>query len=395
LIVFTPLIGALLAAGAAFITNWLALIPWRRVKGAHWTEQARLLYPARAAARSNLVGIPAIAALGVLLVWPDRSFWWLPTGVVSLVAVCLANFPLDREIFPRISVADLLYQAMVGLVLRLLIWFVFLGAAVMMPDEFNASCLAMGAVVLWSWTLWARDGFIWAGRKLGLLLAAPERLQTIATETSTRMNIPFREVLLIRVPIAQAYALQGRRKLMFTNRLLEILSDEEIAAICAHELAHLTESKGARFSRSIRILTFYPWVFFRPLSHALGPPALFILCGITLLVPGIYRSFSRKQESRADRMAKANEAEAGVYARALARLYEDNLVPAVAAKRRSTHPDLYDRLLAAGIQPDFPRPLPAKTMGWNGFLFAMLAGWLFAVFAMRLMGTFNGTFGGN
>lgn len=383
------MIAALLAAGAAFITNWLALMPWRRVKNAHWTEQARRSYPARAAAGSNLLSIPAVLALATLSIWPDQSFWWLLTGVLSLVAVCLANFPLSREIFPRISTADLFYQAMVGLLMRLLIWLVFLAAAMMMPEEFNFTCLTIGAVVLWLWVLWAQDGYFWIGRKCGLFQAAPERLRKIAADTSDRMKVPFREVLLIRVPIAQAYALQARRRLLFTNRLLEILSDDEIAAICAHELAHLTESKAARLSRSIRLLMFYPWVFFRPLSHTFGQAAFFILCVFTLLVPGIYRRISRKQESRADQIAKDNQAEAGVYARALAKLYEDNLAPAVNEKRRSTHPDLYDRLLAAGIQPEFPRPLPAKTMAWNGLLFAMLAGALFAIFTIRSMGVFD------
>jgi Zn-dependent protease with chaperone function len=388
LIAFSPLIAALLAAGAAFITNWLALRPWRRVKNSHWTEQARLSYPARAAAASNLLSIPAALALGVLLLWPDSSFWWWLTGVVSLAAVCLGNFPLTRELFPRISTPDLFYQAMVGLLMRLLVWLVFLGAAVMMPDEFNPASLALGAVVYWLWVLWARDGYLWIGRKFGLFQAAPERLKKIAGETSAKMHVPFREVFIIRLPTAQAFALQGRRKLMFTNRLLEILSDEEVAAVCAHELAHLTESKGTRYARSIRLLRFYPWVFFRPLSHTLGPAALFILCALTLIVPGIYRSISRKQESRADEIAKANEADSGAYARALVKLYEDNLSPATTA-RRLTHPDLYDRLLAAGIQPDFPRPRPARTMAWNGVLFAMLAGLLFAFCAQRWMSGFD------
>jgi Zn-dependent protease with chaperone function len=175
---------------------------------------------------------------------------------------------------------------------------------------------------------------------------------------------------------------------MFTGRLLEIAPDDEVAAICAHELAHLTESRAAQSSRFIGILTFLPWIFFNPLTHAFGILAFFGLLFTTLGIPRIYRKISHKLETRADAMAKANEEDAGTYARALTRLYEDNLAPAVMAKNRASHPHLYDRLLAAGVTPDFPRPAAAASMAWHGHVFAWLVGLLFGVFASRLMHTY-------
>jgi hypothetical protein len=105
----------------------------------------------------------------------------------------------------------------------------------------------------------------------------------------------------------------------------------------------------------------------------------------------VFPRISRKLETRADDMATANEGDAGTYARALTRLYADNLLPAVTAKERATHPHLYDRLLAAGVTPDFPRPAPAVSMAWHGHVFAGLVGMLFAVFAIRLMHHYGGT----
>jgi hypothetical protein len=90
-------------------------------------------------------------------------------------------------------------------------------------------------------------------------------------------------------------------------------------------------------------------------------------------------------ETRADAMAKGNEAETGAYAQALLKLYTDNLLPAVSARKRATHPHLYDRLLAAGVTPDFPRPAPALSMSWNGWVFSLLAGFLFGIFAIQLI----------
>jgi hypothetical protein len=80
------LISALvLATGVTFATNWLALIPWRKNKDKHWTEQARLVYPASSAARSNLFMVPAIMTLVFLLLWPDARSLWPLAAILSMV----------------------------------------------------------------------------------------------------------------------------------------------------------------------------------------------------------------------------------------------------------------------------------------------------------------------
>jgi hypothetical protein len=48
---------------------------------------------------------------------------------------------VDREVFPRISLRDYLSQVVISILLRFLILFVFIGAAVLMPDEFNGVAL--------------------------------------------------------------------------------------------------------------------------------------------------------------------------------------------------------------------------------------------------------------
>jgi hypothetical protein len=117
--------------------------------------------------------------------------------------------PLDHEVFPRISFHELLRQVIIGLVLRFLIWFVFFGAVVCMPDRFNLLAFGIGRLVIALSVFWSRDGLLWLGEKLGLFQPALERLQKIAADTSIKMNVPFREVLLVRSPMAQAFALPG------------------------------------------------------------------------------------------------------------------------------------------------------------------------------------------
>jgi hypothetical protein len=199
------------------------------------------------------------------------------------------------------------------------------------------------------------------------------------------MRVPVRGVYLARVSVAQAFALPMTRELLFTQRLLDLLTDDEVAAVCAHELGHLTESSSVLWARMIQSLAIFPWVFLNPLMHAFGVNAVFGLSIFMVGVPTVVRRLARKMESRADGIAKANEGDAGTYARALLRLYEDNLAPAALAKKSGTHPDLYDRLLAAGMTPDFPRPAPAKSMAWNGWVVVLLAGLLLGFLAGRLV----------
>ena len=320
--------------------------------------------------------------LAVSLLWRSSSPLWVCVGMVSLVGAVAGTLPLDHEIFPRVSGHDLLRQAAIGSLQRFLFLFVFLGGAALMPDEFSRATWIIAGVVIGIGFLWSRGGWIWLGRKMGLFRPAPDRLTRIATETSIKMKIPFRDVLVMRVSLAQALAVLDTRTLLFTERLLEISPDDELAAICAHELAHLTESKVARYSRSVQLLTFLPWLFFNPLIHLWGMIGLFALCGLSMAAPRIHRIISRKLESRADQMAKGSEGDTGTYASALTRLYEDNLLPAVLSKR-TTHPDLYDRILDAGVTPDFARPEAAKAMAWNGTMFALLLGGLLVVLAVR------------
>jgi Zn-dependent protease with chaperone function len=105
-----------------------------------------------------------------------------------------------------------------------------------------------------------------------------------------------------------------------------------------------------------------PYLFVRPVSQSVGAHAWLILPAISLALAYMVRIVGRRMEKRADKAAASQEESAGTYARALEKLYQKNQMPAVNESRRKTHPHLYDRMLAAGIQPDFPRPKPP-----NGF----------------------------
>jgi Zn-dependent protease with chaperone function len=379
------IVAFLLAAGATFATNWLALIPWRRNRDKHWTEQARLLYPASVAARSNLWTVPAILTLFVALVWPHMNSLWIFAGVLSTLGAHGATVFFDHEVVPRIPWDELLRHSALGLLVRFFQWYIFIFATVTMPYEFNSLAWSIAGAVLLLWIVWTRLGWIWFVRAVGLVQPSPDKLHSIVDQTSARMNIPYKEALMERSHVSQAYAIPDKGMIIFTKRMLEIFPDDEVAAICAHEMAHLTESRAVRLLRMVRTLSYMPWIFFVPLTHCFGIFPFYGLIAMTIIIPRVFGKLSRKLESRADQIAKATEGDPGTYARALLRLYEDRLTPAVISKGRPrTHPDLYDRLIAAGITPDFPKPIPAVSMAWYSHVLAGLVGILFAILAMRI-----------
>jgi hypothetical protein len=124
-----------------------------------------------------------------------------------------------------------------------------------------------------------------------------------------------------------------------------------------------------------------PCLFVKPVFYTWGPAGLlFLLTGSWLLFLAA-RALSRTLEVRADRIGYANEADPGSYARALARLHEDNLIPAV-MPRKTTHPDLYDRLVNIGSPPDYVRPAKPSARSWQTFVLAVPLGILIAARAI-------------
>jgi Zn-dependent protease with chaperone function len=375
---------ALLAAAITLACNWIGLIPWRRAKDQHWTERARVYHPVRVAAASNLWVLPAVLTLSVYLLWPDKSPHWGFVLLAAAIGAVAGTIPMDREVFARISKTVMRRELLVGWIMRFLTWSVFLWAIALMPEEFNAKAFMIAAVVVTLCIVWNHGGMMRVGRALGFFAPAPERLQNIVRDAAGGMAVSVKEVWLLRSGLAQALAVPATRTLLFTERLLELCPDEELKAICAHELGHLTEARADYLKRYVLWLMFLPWIFFKPMLHKFGLLGFLMLLGITILGPVLFRKVSRKLEVRADQIAHASAPDGTTYARALLRLHEDNLLPAVHAKEQSTHPHLYDRLIAAGMTPDFPRPAAARSMAWHGTLFSALLGILATVLIMRL-----------
>jgi Zn-dependent protease with chaperone function len=185
-------------------------------------------------------------------------------------------------------------------------------------------------------------------------------------------NVQVRAAWQLGGSMATAFAFPVTRELVFSEKTLEICSDEEIAAICAHEVAHLKESKFILSARLLGSLCVFPLIFINPAVHWFGSIGVFLPFLLMLPMLRFVKWLSQRMEKRADELALKEQINEGVYARALEKLYRENLSPAVNVNNRQTHPHLYDRMIAAGITPDFPRPARPKRLtliGW-AFIFA-------------------------
>ncbi len=166
--------------------------------------------------------------------------------------------------------------------------------------------------------------------------------------------------------------------LLFTDRLLQTQGEEEVAAICAHELGHLGESRMMKITRITGLLFFVPLLLVKPLAQTWGPPGVYFALFVSWMIIWGNRRWSRKLEHRADSIAHSTETNPGLYARALEQLHKDNLIPAV-MPRKGTHPDLYDRLLAADVEPNYPRPSKPSAITPSAIVLSAILGLLIAI----------------
>jgi Zn-dependent protease with chaperone function len=196
----------------------------------------------------------------------------------------------------------------------------------------------------------------------GLLLS----LEPVFRQTGTRP----RAVWVVPASSANALAYPLRKTIAITERLLEVLAPEELAAVVAHEIGHLKEGHKARWRLSLLWLVCsasFAFPFIDPDDTWGFAVALF---AAFFLLMKLLRVWSRRREHDADNVA-LTVSKAAVYARALEKLYEVNLFPAT--QRGGSHPSLYDRLERAGIEPDYPRPeLPSRKPTFAGLIAVIL-----------------------
>jgi Zn-dependent protease with chaperone function len=183
---------------------------------------------------------------------------------------------------------------------------------------------------------------------------------------------------VIRSDSVNALAMVRHGWIAFTRGALAKLTPAEITGIARHEIAHLKESPPDVFRRQLALVQVIPAFLLGPLIREFGSvAALVIAFGGTWFLRILLSGHSRRMEHRADSAAAGGDAE--TYTRALEKIHELELIPAVVGERGGSHPDLYDRMMAAGARPAYPRPdppnlLPARCARLLSFVTMLAAG---------------------
>jgi Zn-dependent protease with chaperone function len=172
----------------------------------------------------------------------------------------------------------------------------------------------------------------------------------MARELAHHWQRPEPTVWLFSLDSANALALPFARAILVTEKARTLFSPDEMKAVLAHELAHLYEDKVTRLIRLLAPLLYL--LLIKLIYEVVGNPER----GLPLLLwyPAIMIGFvllnrrRRRMEIRADVFGSWLHEDKSIYAQALAKLYRANETPAVMGRKRTVHPHLYDRLLAAG-----------------------------------------------
>ncbi|MBI4953051.1 MAG: M48 family metalloprotease [Myxococcales bacterium] len=219
----------------------------------------------------------------------------------------------------------------------------------------------------------------------GLVTALATRALVPATAEVRRLARAVAELegtslaLVLRLPtrgthFANAAAIPWARTMVVTDGIVELLSQEELAAVMAHEAGHLSEPPSVMLARLGAAVTMVlalttgthvatAYGLDATLAAALG---VALALGLLLAV----RRLARRMEERADARARATVG-AGPLALALLKLHAAARLPLVTGARR-VHPDLYDRLRALGHDPG-PRPVPPARRRGLAFGLALAA----------------------
>jgi Zn-dependent protease with chaperone function len=330
-----------------------------------WIERARQAFPARRVAMRDAILVPLAVGEFVYLggvpavgYGPTVAPWAIVVGLAGFLGVMTAVQTLDRRIRRKAGTPA---PEGIGLfwIFMLCFYCPFGLTLALIPTRWGwtaAAVLVLGATLV-TWIL--RGGWLVPLRWCGWVRPSSQRLEAVVAHAAARVGVRPRRTFELASPQSNALALQIPRFVVFVGPIASVLDDDELGAITAHELGHLAEPRAVYLTRAA--VAYLPVVAVAaiPLGGSFGlwaglvPLALF-LSGVIVL-----RRVGRRMELRSDRVGREHEGESvGTYARALEKIHEANLMPAVLRGRREIHPHLYDRLLAAGATPAYARPAP-------------------------------------
>ena len=337
----------------------------------HWTEKARVHLAGTKLVSAQVLTHAALTGVLTYMMGSGRLTPVDPLSRAFTAAICVwvggrfFQFRRARRVLPWLTASQFIRGQLFYWVVLVPVLLVFIVMFLFGPAEFGWMFVLIHGGGILALVYCAVGGSVRIGRTLGLIVPADERLQRIVDEAARRSGHQPKGAYLGRTPIGNALAMTLTNELVFTTKAMEELDDAQLLAITLHEIGHLKESRLDKLRRLQGVSAFVVLGMWRPIDAWLGFEWLVGLFVATVVLAFLGLRTVRRLETAADSHAHEHqhEEEEGVYARALERLHEVNLVPAVMRGKRQTHPNLYDRMVEAGVTPDYPQPEPPDKKG--------------------------------
>lgn len=345
-------IALLLVWLASFPVMTLWLIRRKIARVEHWTERAELAREGRFVVIVSLpiavVGSVVLGSLSIgATVGIERRWVLLAGSIISFAVVVWSAWRFARGALRQPAPG---FSRFVSLLLRR--WWPGLVLFVM-------ALLAPSHVTSWwmvPWTVLAA-GWLYSLRYLpemwvaaGAAHPADERVRSVVEAAARASGRPAPATSILSTHAANAVAFPGRNLIVFTQRLVDELNDEELEAIALHEMAHLNERPAITRKRSLSVLLLLPIVAVKPLVGT-GWLVFLIALFASLIIRAMFRRTEIAEEARADHEAVESAHGSTALGTGLLKMHESALIPAFL--ERDTHGALHDRLERAGVTPDF------------------------------------------
>ncbi|HET9013645.1 MAG TPA: M48 family metalloprotease, partial [Gemmatimonadaceae bacterium] len=299
--------------------SWLALVALVPAAATWWTGRRllrRLDDPALPELllqrRSRIGALWGLTLFAILVLDARQAAWAIP---LMLVAMLVADYPAQRVLLDeRWSLRAYLWHSLRRLAGGIAMWVVLVVAPSVVlgaRDTRTATLLAAGfAATLLLWLHHYRRIWLWThgATPLGARPGLDERFAAVMAKATTTPPLLYR----FGQPgerRAAAFALPSAGHtgaVVFSDALLELLTADEVAAVFAHEVAHL-EQHTPRRMRRLRIVSSLLIVAILALSlegqrWAPGAhPFLSLGCGVAVVVAlSVRASRSKRHETESD-----------------------------------------------------------------------------------------------
>ena len=342
---------------------FLTKILWKRSIGnslsptSHWTEKARILFTARANAGSLIIIFPVTIVLLLLMsrfpsheiVPTTLKLWWL--CAISLFASMVISQKTFRlyHTAPRMSALKSISASLLLMYPHLTVALIFFAISPFVTKSFLWLWLLSFAIVTWLMiTKWRLSIAKWCK----ILTPAPQLQKMIPSDSSITTYFFYHKT-------ANAFALLFSKAICVSEKLYNLLDHKQIQSIMMHEYQHFKQNNVARgFVCTIPFVLVGGYKIISIYNINISTYRIIFILVLLIIAENIAaKIFVREEKEIDDFVSKETDNEA--YATALEIMYKENLFPAVTAKN-TTHPHLYDRMLDAGVTPNFPRPQPPQ-----------------------------------